>query len=501
MATSPSTNAPSAAVPTPAPPPPVAPPPDPPHLPCEDGTTVTAAHVPDPTWFCTRADGKKHGAFFTLFPDVTIAVEGSYKDGKLHGAWTRHYPGGAVAEQGSYAAGLPDGKWQRFGRDGTKLGEYTLKAGTGKQKRWFDDGPLYSEVALRRGVPNGAMVVRDHEGHIVIKATLVKGKLHDDHEVGSKNNLRIEETFKYGVRIGPRKIWQFWALLIDETYDEHGKLDGLFTIWRDKKVPRIQGEYSHGKRIGPWVWTDKQNNKEREGDYTDGKKTGPWSEYSETKLTFQGQFTDGKPDGEFIYYDKTGLELGRFTINGGTGSMLTFHANKKVSSRTRLVNGEMQGKYEELTPRGKVIVEGAYASDRKHGLWRETTETGQLVSEIHYRRGKLDGSFKKYIAGALAVEATYKDGKAEGAYTEYRGAKPSLTGQFAGDKRTGTWTLLDANGAPTLVATYKDGVLDGPWKEISGDQTAEGVLVAGRPSGTWNHTDRSGTRQLVHKTP
>jgi antitoxin component YwqK of YwqJK toxin-antitoxin module len=462
---------------------------------------VTPAPAPEPTWFCTRADGKKHGAFFTLFPDRAIAIEGSYKDGKLHGPWTRHYPGGAVAEQGAYTAGLPDGTWQRFGPDGAKLGEYTLKAGTGRQKRWFDDGPLYSDVMLRKGVPNGAMTVRDRDGRIVIKATFVKGKLHHDHQVGSKSNLRIEETFKYGVRIGPRKIWQFWSLLIDETYDDRGKLDGMFTIWRDKKVPRIQGEYSHGKRIGPWVWTDRQNKKEREGDYVDGKKTGPWSDYSDGKLTFQGQFTDGAPDGEFIYYDKAGLEVGRFTINGGTGSMLTFHSNKKVSSRTRLVNGQMQGKYEELTPRGKVIVEGAYASDRKHGLWRETTDTGQLVSEIHYRRGKLDGSYKKYTAGVLVVAATYQDGKPEGAYTEYRGDKPSLTGQFTAGKRTGTWTMLDRSGATTLVATYKDGVLDGPWKEVTRDETAEGVLVAGRPLGTWTQTDRSGTRQLDHKTP
>jgi hypothetical protein len=61
--------------------------------------------------------------------------------------------------------------------------------------------------------------------------------------------------------------------------------------------------------------------------------------------------------------------------------------------------------------------------------------------------------------------------------------------------------MLDSSGATTLVATYKDGVLDGPWKEVTRDETAEGVLVAGRPLGTWTQTDRSGTRQLDHKTP
>jgi uncharacterized protein len=493
-----------AGVPTQAPPPAPPPPPprDPPTLTCEDGATAVPARFPDPTWFCTRADGKRHGPFFTLFPDLTIAVEGSYKDGKLHGAWKRHHPNGAIVEQGSYAKGLADGAWQQLAPDGKKLGEYKLKAGSGRQKRWYDDGPLYSDVQLRKGVPNGNLVVRSREGNVVIKAKLVNGKLHDDHTVGAKNNLRIEETFHFGTRRGPRKIWQFWALLIDEAYDDKGKLDGPFMIWRDKKIPRIQGTYEHGKRIGTWIWTDKQNNKEREGDYDAGKKSGPWYDYVEGKMTFQGVFTDGKPDGEFIYYDKTGLEVGRFTITAGTGTMLTFHANKKPSSKTRMRDGLMDGKYEELTMRGKVIVEGTYASDKKHGKWREITEAGDPVSEINYRRGKLEGSWKKYTDGKLAVEATYRDGKAEGPYTEYRNGKPSLTGQFAKDLRTGTWTAYDAAGAVTMTATYKDGVLDGPWKSVADGFTTVGELSLGRPKGSWSLTDQAGNiRQIEHKTP
>src|SRR6185436_10724696 len=126
-------------------------------------------------------------------------------------------------------------------------------------------------------------------------------------------SLHISETFSFGRRRGPRQIWQFWALLIDEAYDANGKLDGAFAIWRDKKTPRVQGTYDHGKRVGTWIWTDKQNKREREGDYVEGKKSGTWNEYTEDKLTFTGNYTDGKPDGEFIYYDKTGAELGRFT--------------------------------------------------------------------------------------------------------------------------------------------------------------------------------------------
>jgi hypothetical protein len=43
-----------------------------PKLACTDATTPRAAPYPDPTWFCARADGTRHGAFITLFPDQQI---------------------------------------------------------------------------------------------------------------------------------------------------------------------------------------------------------------------------------------------------------------------------------------------------------------------------------------------------------------------------------------------------------------------------------------------
>ncbi|HUS30385.1 MAG TPA: hypothetical protein VMZ53_17875 [Kofleriaceae bacterium] len=483
-----------------APPPPD---PDPPKLACESGTSATQAPYPDPVWFCARPDGVKHGPFFTLFPDLQLEIEGHYKDGKLDGVWKRHHHGGAIAEEGAYVAGVPDGEWRQLDETGNVLGTYKLKKGTGKQKKWLDNGPLYSDVTLVKGVPHGPMKIYDSEGHVVVAATLYNGKLDDDHVVGWKNTLRIEEKLHRGTRQGARKIWQFWSLVIDEAYDR-GKLDGNFTMWRDdkKKIPRVVGMYDHGKKIGNWIWTDKNNKTEREGSFVDGKKAGVWTEYTDDVVTFTGSFTDGKPDGEFIYSDLKGNELGRFTITAGTGTMQTFHGNKKVASRARMVDGKLAGKYEELTPRGKVIVEGYYSSDKKHGTWREWTESGELVLEQHWKRGKLDGAVKKYVDGKVVSEATYKDGKVEGTYTEYRGSKPSLVGQFADDKRTGTWLAYDNSGAVLLTATYKAGVLDGPWKQASEGVVVEGTMSQGRRSGTWSLTDQAGSVSTTTvKTP
>jgi antitoxin component YwqK of YwqJK toxin-antitoxin module len=289
---------------------------------------------------------------------------------------------------------------------------------------------------------------------------------------------------------------------MDEAYDKKGKLDGPYTQWRDRKVPRVQGVYDHGKRIGTWTWFDRMNNKEREGDFSDGKKTGAWFEWLENKLVFSGMYTDGKPDGEFIYFDKSGAELGRFTIKDGTGTMETFYPNHKPATRAHLVQGDLEGPYEELTFRGKTTVLGHYVNGRKHGRWHEQLETEVPVVDELWARGRLDGKFKKFVDGKLAVETTYKDGKVEGPYTEYRDGKPSLTGQFVADRRDGTWTEYDAAGSVILTATYKAGVLEGSWRQLQGGIVIEGAMAAGRHIGTWTRTDRTGAVQsITYKTP
>ena len=467
-----------------------------PKLACEAGTTATQAAYPDTSWFCTRGDGTKHGPFFTLHPDHKVAIEGSYKAGVLDGAWRRFHPSGAVAETGTYVDGQRDGIWQQLRGNGAKLGEYTLVRGTGTSKRWLDDGTLYSEVAVKDGVPHGQLKI--YEGNVVVvSARLAMGKLDGKHVVCCKNTLRVEDTYVRGTRRGTRKIWQFWALIIDEAYDTKGRLDGSFAIWRGRNTPRVQGTYAHGKRTGTWTWTDKNNKTERQGDYVDGKQDGTWTEWLDGTLFFEGTYTAGKPDGDLVYYAKDGSELGRFTITAGTGTLVAYHANRKPSSKTQLKNGLKDGKHEELTPRGKTIIEGRYASDKKHGLWREHTEAGVPIVEETYKRGKLDGVFKKFSGGVVSVEATYKDGLADGPYTEYRGGKKSLVGQFVSDKRDGTWTAYDLDGAVTLVATYKHGVLDGPWRRLAAGVVIEGQMRNGHRAGTWVQTDRAGGKTSV----
>lgn len=473
-----------------------------PKLVCASDTTALPGAAPELSWFCTRSDGTRDGPFLTLFPDGTIEIAGSYQDGLLDGAWQRHHhTSGAIIESGTYAAGQKHGTWRQSNSQGTTLGSYEMNAGTGVEKRWYDEGPLYSETALSNGVRNGGSKMYTKDGVLIEGARYVNGKIDGLAAFGTHRTMRFEETFKAGVRQGPRRIWHQTLLIADEKYNRFGKLEGTYTSWRSSKVKRVEGYYSNGRRTGHWVWNDKNDKKEREGDYVYGKRHGDWLEWDDEKLVWSGSYSYGKPNGTFSYFAKNGNELGSYGIWGGTGWTITFHGNGKSSSKQKLVRGVEEGPYLELSRSGKLAVEGNYSGGLKHGAWKAWTD-GVVQLEETWNKGKLDGNVKKYVAGKLATETTFVAGRAYGKYIEYRLDKPAVTGEFLDDRKAGTWTHYNADGAVVRVATYKDGALEGPYRELAGGVVVEGDMVAGRRSGTWSQTDKAGNvRKLTYRPP
>jgi uncharacterized protein len=470
---------------------------------CDGDAPPVPAPVPEPTWFCARGDGARDGGFVTLYPDGSVAVRGSYKNGALDGPWQRFHVGGALADDGSFAAGLRDGHWKQLAPNGQLLGEFTLSAGTGVEKRWLDDGTLYSEISRKAGVLHGPFKIYAPDGTVIVSARYVNGKLDGKHEFGTKQTVRFEEKFVNGLRHGPREIWQFNSLVAEDNF-RYGRYDGPYTLWRSytKKIPRVKGQFASNKRDGDWVWFDRDNKKEREGSYIAGKKDGLWQEWSEEKLVYTGNFSAGRPDGEFAYYDRSGNELGKYSISDGTGTVYTYWGNRKVASKQRLYKGTPDGPYQEFTNRGKIVLDARYAGGVRDRTWKEQTPEGVPTLEQHWKKGKLDGVVKKFVDGKVSAEFHYVDGKAAGPYTEFRNGKPATTGQFADDLRTGTWTFYNAEGNVILQATYKQGVLDGPWHQLLDGAVLEGTMTQGRRTGTWARTDKAGTvRKITYKTP
>lgn len=470
---------------------------------CDDGRVPQPAPWPESTWACTR-DGTRDGGFITLYPDGSIAARGHYRDGLLDGPWQRLDPTTAnVIEEGGYVAGQRHGVWRQLDPRGRELGRYELDHGSGIAKQWYANGTLYSETPLASGVRHGVVKTYDEDGKPLSSTRWALGNLDGPSQFGYPRDLRIEEMFRRGVRYGERKVYQQNQLIADERYDRAGRLDGPWTSLRSNKVKRVEGQYSSGKRVGHWVWRDREDRKEREGDYVWGRRDGDWLEWVEDKLVWSGHYNRGRPDGTFSSYAKTGALIGEYTMKDGNGWVLTYYPNGRTASRQQMYGGIENGTYQEIAPTGKTILEGHYVGGIKHGSWKQWDYDGAPVVEQRWNRGTLDGPVKKYAGGRLAMETTFVNGRATGKYVEYRlDGNPQVTGEFAEDRRTGMWTFYDASGSVVRTATYRNGQLDGPYRELTGRVVDEGTMVAGRRSGEWTRTDHAGNvRKLTYRTP
>jgi uncharacterized protein len=465
----------------------------PPLLECPPSTRPTPITLEgNPGWACADREEILSGPFLTTYPDGATELSGSYKSGLLHGPWRRLYPSGKTAEAGAYLAGKKDGTWQLTTEGGGLLGDYQMKEGTGVEKRWYADGQLASERSYKDGLLDGPSAVYAAGGTPLYQAAFRTGVLDGARKLGLPGQLRVEDEWAKGVPRGPRKIFRRERSAVEQTFDEDGVLVGPYIAWRDRVTMREKGAYVAGKRHGLWRWFDRSRALEREGTYDHGARHGRWRQWSGGRLVMQGHYAKGKPNGVFLYWKSNGAGLaGRCTMRGGTGVMTTFHDNGEPAVKTQMVRGVRQGLYRELSPQGRVLVEGTYKDDQRDGPWIERDLAGRRARESTYAAGKLTGVMRRYAAGVLVVEQAYVGGLREGPYRELsprasQAAVERITGEYAADRKSGEWIYRDDDGRPALVLNYQDGELHGAWQELDdGKIVVHGQYERGRRSGLW----------------
>lgn len=484
-----------------------------PRLPCAPPTRAAAIELEgSPGWACVDLEGKRNGPFLTLYPDGTTELSGHYADDKLHGPWRRLFHNGKTAEAGSYVAGQKDGTWQIYTEVGGLLGDYQMTAGTGVEKRWYADGQLASERSYRDGLPDGQSQVFASGGVLLYSAQYREGKLDGDRHIGLPGAMRVDDHWVAGVPRGQRQIMRRSHLALDVRFDDDGVPVGPFAAWRSRTTLRERGTYVRGDKHGVWRWYDRGRGLEREGSYFLGLRHGRWREWDGGHRVMEGTYVKGKPSGTFTYWNSSGGVAGRFKMKKGTGTMMTFHDSGAPATQLAMVRGVRHGAYRELSSQGRVLVEGAYRNDEKHGPWIERNAAGELLREASYVEGKLDGVLRRYRRGQLVSEQTYAAGLREGPYRELvpKGTGDDVevvervTGAYAGDRKSGEWITRDRDGRPALVEHYQDGALHGGWQELAGGEVlVRGQHEHGRRSGIWAWAATKGeaTRTVAYDPP
>ncbi len=120
----------------------------------------------------------------------------------------------------------------------------------------------------------------------------------------------------------------------------------------------------------------------------------------------------------------------------------------------------------------KVVEEGNFLNNKKHGIWKKYFFNGNLQSEITFQNGIPDGYAKIYHEnGKVAEEGMWKVDKWVGNYKFFHeNGNPSYVWNFdASGKRTGKQQYFHENGKLRIEGEWKEGKEAGVVKEYNED--------------------------------
>ncbi len=189
-----------------------------------------------------------------------------------------------------------------------------------------------------------------------------------------------------------------------------------------------------------------------------GKRTGVWRKYYENgDIRYRGQFKNGKEAGKFFFYNQGSPYpsiIKTFSVASDTavvefynksrvktaGKMLRrkrvgkwtyyFSDGKTILSEEHYKDGKLHGVLKNYYMNGKITEETLYENGKKHGVSKIYTEEEVLIEQVHFSRGILNGEAKYFdLKGIIQEKGSYKNGKREGEWEFYIDGEVSEKGR------------------------------------------------------------------------
>lgn len=187
------------------------------------------------------AKGRKQGRWSKTYSDGKLKYEGEFKDDCEVGDFKYYNKDGSLKEKISYKGDCKTGYCEVYYCKGQVMssGEYLNKKKNGVWSYYSVDGKLLSKETYKEGLKEGEETIWDTKGNVLEKINYKKGK---------KNG----ENYKYLYAEGFQTY----------TYVDDVK-EGDYRNYYSDKQPRIEGQYSSGKKDGVWTYTDQAKRKMR----------------------------------------------------------------------------------------------------------------------------------------------------------------------------------------------------------------------------------------------
>ncbi|HRW96813.1 MAG TPA: hypothetical protein P5104_04725 [Bacteroidales bacterium] len=371
-----------------------------------------------------------------------------------------YYPGGAISSEGTMRNGKPDGYWKTFYENGILKSEgnrvnFLLDS---TWKFYDETGNLVLEVNYKQGLKNGPRITY-REGEI------------------------IEENFVSDVKQGLTTYYYPDYRIFKTINFVDGLEDGLAKEFAEDGRVVLLATY----RKGFLVSRERINRLDSQN-----RKQGNWKFFHDNGLVkLEGRFLNDRENGYFKEYDQNG----------------------KLISASKWLDGEKQEEVSELAklevvrdyyPDGKVMIFQTFKNGIPHGIRREYSQEGEIVSGAVYENGKRiaegitgqdgvrNGPWKDfYSTGELRAEGAYKNGEKSGKWKFYhRNGNIEQTGEFDQHGRpVGKWLWYYPSGNLLREENYIKGKADGMMIEYTeeGDILAQGDYIDGEEEGQWKY--------------
>lgn len=142
--------------------------------------------------------------------------------------------------------------------------------------------------------------------------------------------------------------------------------------------------------------------------------------------------------------------------------------NQKIKTFGTIVNGKLQGKYNEFYESGKLLLTVNYENGKQNGIVKKYYPDGKVQIKGTMKNDLPDGKFTFfYENGKREAIKNFKNGIYDGYYMEfYQNGIIKVKGYYAEGYKNGTFSFYNENGKKIQEGLYINGSRNGVWKNF-----------------------------------
>ena len=181
---------------------------------------------------------------------------------------------------------------------------------------------------------------------------------------------------------------------------------------------------------------------------SNGKRDGVWKKYySNNRVRYMGQFVHGKEVGVFKYFSASNSDnpiiIKKYHKNDNLADVQFFTSNGVIESKGMMKGKKREGKWLFYHADGKTVMsEEHYKNGKLEGSYKTFYSNGEATEITSYKNGLQHGNYKKYsIKGFLYQDFNYANGMLNGLATYFSRKTGDIIkkGPYKDDLRVGTW--------------------------------------------------------------